>query len=110
MTVAEMQERILELGWQFEEHVFNDGNPANCYVRFCRDRSPHVFGSYAVDCKDPQLRAAIEDIIGWGRFSRQYAWEQAYDRIMERERAAAAFILKEQWEHVCRSLDQGEGR
>lgn len=70
MTIAQMQNVILGLGWQFQEQVFNDGKPNNCMIDFSRDKSPHALDSpKAADC------------IGWGRFPRQECWQMAYDAI-----------------------------
>ncbi len=82
MTIADMQQAILNLGWQFQEHIFNDGLP-ECYVQFSKDKSPHVFGSYVNDeACDEELRKARRERVGWGRFRRQWAWQQAYDYIV----------------------------
>lgn len=78
MTIPDMQQAILDAGWQFEEHIFNDGGP-DCYVNFSNSKSPHVFGVYPID---EASRKERDGVIGWGRFWRQDAWERAYAVII----------------------------
>lgn len=70
MTIPEMQEAILLLGWQFHEHVFLD---RTTYIEFTQDRGNLVFNEYP--------RPA--DCVGWGRFPREQAWRMAYDYIVK---------------------------
>jgi hypothetical protein len=73
MTILQMQEAIMAKGWQFKEHVFNDGNPHNCFIEFTQDKSPFALS----DSPKPK------DRVGWGRFPRQMAWQMAYGKIIE---------------------------
>ena len=71
MTIQEMQEAILAKGWQFQEHVFNDGSYGNCHLEL-------------TDSKDPLslLSMLSEGRIAWGRFERNYCWTRAYRWII----------------------------
>lgn len=77
MTITEMQNAILAKGWQFTEHVFNDGNYRNCMVNFTRHESPHAFSIEQRYKMGPRPK-----VVGWGRFHRQEAWERAYQTIV----------------------------
>ena len=77
MDILAVQQRFIDAGFQFVEHVYNDGNCRNCQIKFTRDTSPHCF--------TPD-RNLLGD-FGWGRFSRMEAWRQAaewLDRLEER--------------------------
>ena len=65
------QRRIRELGYQWEEHVFNDGfGPgADCSVDFTKEKNPNYF-------TDDRL-----GLIGWGRFSRIRCWQSALSHM-----------------------------
>jgi len=80
VTIAQMQDEIAAAGWQWLEHVFNDGMGLafNCFVKLSKRREPQVF-------TDPAFRDPDE--VGWGRFNRHWAWQQAYDYVMEKENA-----------------------
>ena len=75
MTIFQMQNKILALGWQFQEHVYNDGLEDNCSIEFTQDKSPHALSKYP----------RPDDCVGWGRFVRQYAWEMAYDSLVAKK-------------------------
>jgi hypothetical protein len=81
MTIPEMQDQIQAWGWQWQEHVFNDGTTQNCYLQCNKNTNPHVFGP----APGEQTRKDREGNVGWGRFPRQTAWEFAYAYIRERE-------------------------
>lgn len=70
LTIEEMQDAIRKAGWQWEEHVYNDGLPNDCSVMFTKSKNPLYF-----------IEHPMGD-IGWGRFQRRYAWLQAYEVII----------------------------
>ncbi len=69
-TIAEMQEAIRNKGFQWIEHVFNDGHPNDCIIYLTKSKDGHYFGKH--QCGD----------IGWGRYRRQAAWEMAFQTIV----------------------------
>lgn len=73
MTIEQMQQAIADLGWQWKEHIFNDGKYANCMIQFTQDKSPHALSAPPYP----------KDSVGWGRYRRQHAWEMAYAKIVE---------------------------
>ncbi len=65
MDILAVQQRFLDAGYQYREHVFNDSNDRNCVIRFTCSRDPHY------------LRNHPASDFGWGRFQRMDAWRQA---------------------------------
>lgn len=63
--IARIQLYLQKHGWQWEERVFNDGDFRNCTLKITQntglDRIIHLPGE-----------------VGWGRFERIEAWDQAY--------------------------------
>jgi hypothetical protein len=80
MTIQQMQDEIIAAGWQFQENVFNDDNPRNCYIQFSKSKSPHVFSIPREH--DSPLWDERKGMKGWGRYERQHAWEMAYNLII----------------------------
>lgn len=78
MSIEEMQEAIIKEGWQWQEHVFNDGDYRDCTISATDDKSPHAFTHEARD--------GLLGKVGWGRFPRQKAWEMAYNYIVLKRR------------------------
>ena len=66
-TILKIQQAFQEAGYQWTEHIYNDGSPWNCSLQFTRDRSPHALHTYP----------RPDDCVGWGRFERLHAWLQA---------------------------------
>ena len=64
MDILAVQQRFINAGYQFVEHIFNDDKPA-CSIKFTLNKSPHHFTEHP--CGD----------FGWGRFSRMSCWRQA---------------------------------
>lgn len=73
MDILAVQQRFLDAGFQFKEHVSNDGHPNNCYVQFSRCCNPHHFSECNCGLQVHK--------VGWGRFSRHDAWRQAAEWI-----------------------------
>jgi len=71
MNILTIQQRFIDAGFQYLEHIFNDGK-ANCYIKFSRCQSPHHFD----DCSSKDCVYRKND-VGWGRFSREEAWRMA---------------------------------
>lgn len=70
MNILEIQQRFTNNGFQWLEHIFNDGLP-DCSIKFSLSKNPHYF-------TDNRLGD-----IGWGRFSRIEAWNKANDWLDE---------------------------
>jgi len=73
--IEKIQKAFLAAGYQWQEHIFNDGM-AECSIKFTLDKSPHYFEAHP--CGD----------FGWGRFDREYAWAQAYEWLLAKQKAA----------------------
>jgi hypothetical protein len=75
LEIANLQQELVDLGWQFRETVFNDGMPNNCFLQVTRDKSPTAFADY-------------KDVLGWGRFKRLLCWQQALEAVRGYEKKA----------------------
>ena len=65
VDILAVQQKFIDAGYQWEEHVYNDDLHDNCSIQFTKDPSPNYF---------------LEHVMGnfrWGRFSRESCWEQA---------------------------------
>jgi len=71
VLIAQIQKELMKLGYQWEERIYNDGNPYNCYVIFTKNNKPHYFTDN------------ILGDFGWGRFTRITAWKKAYEFLAE---------------------------
>ena len=78
LTIMQMQEEILAEGYQFTENVFNNGDAENCMVTLTKNTDP-----CALDAGIDALRDAYG---GWGRFTRQRAWEMAYKELVKKRK------------------------
>lgn len=65
MDILAVQQRFIDAGYQFIEHVYNDGYWANCSLVFTKSKEPTYL-----------LRHPIGD-FGWGRFQRMECWRYA---------------------------------
>jgi hypothetical protein len=74
--IAEMQEELLGLGWQFLEHVFNDGEKKNCLLLVCKSDNPTSFNQPWASSK----------VLAFGRLPRLEAWWKAMEAVREVER------------------------
>lgn len=70
-TIAEIQNRFIKAGFQFQEHIYNDGHERDCSIEFTRCRNRHHFG--AGRC----MKCDNIGEVGWGRFPRLIAWSYA---------------------------------
>lgn len=75
MNILEIQEKFIQAGFQWKENIYNDSLP-NCSLIVTRDVSPHALDKYP--------RPA--DCVGWGRFERLHAWQQAYEWLQTQEK------------------------
>lgn len=66
--IVQAQEAFRKAGYQWQECVFNDGNPRDCSVRLTKSTDPCAFG-----CGYPEPT----DTVGWGRYPRAEAWSMA---------------------------------
>jgi hypothetical protein len=76
MTVEDIQIEFKKLKIQWLEHIFNDDKLeyGDCFLKVTKDTSPNAFSNYN------------EKIYGWGRFSREYCWQQAYEWLNKLEK------------------------
>lgn len=70
IQIAAMQKSIKQMGWQWMEHIFNDGSCADCYLKLTSRKNP------------TELSRGHD--IGWGRFARLYCWKEAHKWIVGR--------------------------
>lgn len=63
--IAEIQLEMKSLGYQWQEHQYNDGFD-EVYLIISKDRDPSVFDRKAEDA-------------GWGRMGRLTAWKSALE-------------------------------
>ena len=73
MTILKIQEAFKKAGFQWVERIYNDEIPHDCYIELTRDRSAVSLSEY------PRPK----DCVGWGRFSRQSCWDQAYEWLQK---------------------------
>ena len=71
--IIELQEELKSLGYQWQEHIFNDGMP-DCFLEISNSINPSVFSMHP------------ETIPGWGRFNRLYCWTEAVKYAKERKK------------------------
>ena len=79
LELMAIQERFLQAGYQFVEHIFNDEKAkyfGNCSIKFAKDPDPHQFTYGNNLCGD----------FGWGRFDRMHAWRQAAEWLDNRRK------------------------
>lgn len=60
MDILAVQQRVIDAGFQFREHIFNDGWDRNCVVYIAK--------------KHTSLFVDGQHEWGWGRFPRHDAW------------------------------------
>lgn len=66
IRIARIQDRFREAGFQWMEHVYNDGLHQDCSIKMTMSIDPTYFSKYRVTGD-----------LGWGRFPRVVAWEKA---------------------------------
>jgi len=74
--LEKIQKDFIDAGYQWTEHIYNDGW-ANCSIRFTKVTNPHAFSTYPTP----------KDCVGWGRFDREWAWQQAHEWLMKQQAA-----------------------
>lgn len=73
VRIAEIQEAFRSAGYQWIEHIFNDGHyVGECSIKFTRSKEPNYFTDYPVGD------------FGWGRYTRIAAWSMAYEWLFKR--------------------------
>ena len=65
IKIAKIQSAMKKLGYQWQEHQFNDGFD-EVYIEIAKDKSPNAIDRYKEDA-------------GWGRMGRLTAWENALE-------------------------------
>jgi DNA-binding XRE family transcriptional regulator len=74
MDILAVQQRFIDAGYQFVEHIFNDDRGVgNCSIQFTKDECPHYFTKHPLGD------------FGWGRFPRMDAWRNAAEWLDEQE-------------------------
>lgn len=81
LSIDEMQDAILAKGWQYTEHIYNDGLGCGfeCSIELTTNQNPSAIGSCRFVTPWPN---DMPKSIGWGRFSRRFCWAEAYDCIV----------------------------
>jgi hypothetical protein len=75
LSVPEIQQKFYQAGYQWIEHIFNDGNSYNdCYIRITKHTCPLALGRYE------------SGEVGWGRFGREYCWREAYQWLLTQDK------------------------
>lgn len=77
VLIPQMQDAIRAKGYQWVEHIFNDGRQDDCILWFSLSRNPHALNDHPAYAEylDPNR-------LGWGRYPRYSAWRQAYDYLV----------------------------
>ena len=75
MDIFAVQQRLIDNGFQFVEHIYNDGNERNCYVAITREKICHFTFE---NCYTWGGR-------GWGRFTRHRVWTYVAEWLDEQE-------------------------
>lgn len=85
IDILSIQQKFIDAGYQWEEHIFNDGMLGNCIIHFAKSTLPGYF-----------LEHCLGD-FGWGRFDRESCWRQAnawLDKILSEEKGDTAHVNK----------------
>lgn len=69
IEIAQIQSKIKKLGYQWQEHQFNDGFD-EVYVEIAKDKDTSVFDKNKEDA-------------GWGRMGRLTAWRKALEWVIQ---------------------------
>lgn len=80
MDILAVQQRYIDAGYQFQEHIYNDGKTRigeliNCSIKFAKTKDPHVFST----------PGSVLGDFGWGRYSRMECWRFAAEYLDEIE-------------------------
>lgn len=75
MDILAVQQRFIDAGYQFQEHIFNGGGTHNCIIKIAKSTDPHILthgnnqtGNFCV-----------------GRCPRMNAWRQAAEWLDKQE-------------------------
>ena len=69
IQVAKFQSAIKFMGFQWNEHQFNDGHN-DVYIRLTKRKDARIFRNG-------------EEEVGWGRMGRFTAWKMAYEWALQ---------------------------
>lgn len=75
IRIARIQDRFREAGFQWIEHIYNDGLHQDCSIKMTTSYMPTYFTKHRVTGD-----------LAWGRFPRIVAWQKAsewLDRALE---------------------------
>ncbi len=75
MDILAVQQRLIDNGYQFIEHIFNDGSKRNCFVMITKD----TYVDFS--CENHFLYGEL----GWGRFERHQVWMYVAEWLDEQE-------------------------
>lgn len=72
IKIMQLQKEIHKKGFQWTEHIFNDGRENNCHIEFTSEKTPSIF-------LEQLFKENIQgEFYGWGRFRRLECWEKAH--------------------------------
>ena len=83
MDILAVQQRFIDAGYQFQEHIYNDGKACNCSIKFAKSKDPQVFS----------VGNNLLGDFGWGRYSRMSCWRQAAEYLDEQEQKEDVQLL-----------------
>lgn len=70
LKVAKIQSAMKKLGYQWQEHQFNDGFD-EVYIKISKDKDPIEIDRH-------------KECVGWGRMGRLTAWAKALEWALQR--------------------------
>ena len=70
IKIAKIQSAMKKLGYQWQEHQFNDGFD-EVYIEIAKNKDPSAIGKHKEDA-------------GWGRMGRLTAWTKALEWALQR--------------------------
>ena len=75
LPISDMQDAIQKAGWQWRERVFNDGGENDCLLDLTQSTDPLCY----IGTQESWQEARKGGGVGWGRFTRLFCWERAYE-------------------------------
>jgi len=72
--ILQIQLAFQKAGYQWKEHIFNDGEKENCVIDLTKITDPYYL----------DLWGNKKEISAWGRLERLDAWKQAYAKLLNK--------------------------
>lgn len=71
MDILAVQQRLIDNGFQFIEHIYNDelSTIRNCYITMTKNNNPGFSFHHATN-----RELNIDEKLSWGRYNRMYCW------------------------------------